>query len=354
MSPVGFDFGTSILVSARKNKDNETVIKSERNCFVDIPVDGEDMLAGSNYIKDTELGEERIFVIGKDSIKICNITSSNDSNGQRRTMLRRPMANMVINSRSEKKAIQMLKYMSQKLIGPPEKDGEICVVSIPANPLDGSVSNTFHQDLCLQFISELGYEVYPLTESLAIVFATNPTTKDEYGEELNMTGIGISWGAGGTNGCLAYKGKDTIKFSIARGGDWIDEEVSRVIGLTSSEVTVQKEKKSRLGQLDLLNQNPNDEVAYALSVYYRSLVSQVIKEFKKEFITKGTQFTDPIEVVISGGTSMPNGFSELVEKVIKENNWPFDIKGVRRAKDPLSGTAVGCLNAALSKEKKNV
>ena len=78
-----------------------------------------------------------------------------------------------------------------------------------------------------------------------------------------------------------------------------------------------------------------------------------MKQFKEEFIKNGTQFTDPIEVVVSGGTSKPNGFEALVEQVIKDVSWPFDIKGVRRAKDALSATAVGCLTAAISKEKKS-
>lgn len=349
---VGMDFGTSILVVARKDEDGKTVVKSERNCFIDVSTEGEEMLAGSNYIKDVEAGEEKLFVIGKDAIKLANITARNDSMGERKSGLRRPMAKMVINSKTEKKAIQMLRHMAQNLIGKPDKENEVCVVSIPANPLDNTFSNTFHEDVCLQIIKDMGWDAYPITESLAVVFATNPTTKDEYGEDLQMTGIGISWGAGGTNGCLAYKGKDTIRFALPRGGDWIDEEVSKVTGLTSSEVTVQKEKKSRKGELDLMNPDPSDEIAYAITVYYRSLIQQVAKEFRKEFVEKGTQFTDPIEIVVSGGTSMPKGFPELVEKIVKESNWPFDIKGVRRAQEPLSGTAIGCLNAALSKEKK--
>lgn len=348
---IGFDFGTAVLVSARKEEDDKIEIKSERNCFIGISVEGEDMLAGSNYIKDTEGGEQKLFVLGKDAIKFANLTQTT-TNGERKTGLRRPMAKMVINSGMEKKAIQILKHMTQKLIGKPKHENEVCVISIPANPLDGSFNNTFHQSICVEMVREMGYEVFPIMESMAIVYATNPKTVDEYGEELNMTGIGISWGAGGTNGCLAYKGKDSIRFALARGGDWIDEEVAKVTGLTSSEVTVQKEKKSRLGKLDLMNPDPSDEVMYAACVFYKSLITQVVKEFKAEFIKNNVQFTDPIEVVVSGGTSMPNGFVELVKATISEVGWPFDIKDVRRAQDPLSGTAIGCLNAALSKEKK--
>jgi hypothetical protein len=40
------------------------------------------------------------------------------------------------------------------------------------------------------------------------------------------------------------------------------------------------------------------------------------------------------------------------EQAIATIGWPFDIKGVRRTDDPLSSTAIGCLTAAISREKK--
>ena len=73
---------------------------------------------------------------------------------------------------------------------------------------------------------------------------------------------------------------------------------------------------------------------------------------KKAFIKEGKTFNAPLEVVISGGTSKPIGFCDLVEKVIQEVGWPFDISGVRGAKEPLHATALGCLTAATSRERK--
>jgi len=350
---VGFDYGTSILVVARKNEEGKVEAFSERNCFLDVSIDAEDMLAGSNYIKDEENGEERLYVIGKDAIVLANMNSKNDPISGRTSGLRRPMAKMVINSKMEKKAIQMLKYMSQNLIGQAKEEGEICVVSIPANPLDQTFSNTFHENMCLQFISDMGYEAFPITESLAVIYATNPTTTDSTGEELSMTGIGISWGAGGTNGCLAYKGKDTIRFALPKGGDWIDEQVSGVTGFTASEVTVRKERSSRENKLDLSKEpDGSDDVISAMYIFYKALIDEVAKNFKAEFVKQGTYFEEPIEVVVSGGTSMPKGFEDLLKDRIERAKWPFEIKGVRKAKDPLRATAIGCLNAATSKEKK--
>lgn len=352
---VGIDFGTMYVVSARKDEEGKTIIKNERNCFFDVGSDFEEMLSNSdfNYIKENENGEEKLFVLGKDALKLANLYAQNEKSGIRVSKLRRPMQRMVINSRTDKKAIQMLKYMSQSLVGKPDYEGEVAVISVPADPISEEFNNVFHSNMCQQFIRELGYEVIPINEALAVVFASNPSTKDEDGQELNMTGIGISWGAGGTNGCLAYKGKDTIRFSLDRGGDWIDQQTSMICNMTQSEVTVAKEKLSKEGKLDL--SAPcfvDDDVTSGLYIYYKNLVENVVKQFKDQFVEKGTQFTDPIEVVVSGGTSKPNGFEELVEQVINEVGWPFEIQGVRRVKDALSSTALGCLTAAISREKK--
>jgi hypothetical protein len=351
---IGIDFGTCFLVAAKKDENDKTTITNERNCFFDVDVEFEDMLKSSdyNYVKDTENGEERLFIVGKDALKLANLYAKNNKSGSRTSGLRRPMQKMVINSQSDKKAIQMLKYMIQALVGKTEKEGEIAVISIPSNPIDGGFNNVFHSNMCQSFIKELGYEVYPINEALAVVYATNPKTVDEDGETLNMTGIGISWGAGGTNGCLAYKGQDTIRFALPMGGDWIDEQTSTICQMTPSEITVAKEKASKEGRLDLSSPCLDDEVLAGLYFYYRELIKTAVDQFKKEFIKNGTNFTDPIEVVVSGGTSKPKGFEELVKQIISETKWPFDIKGVRRADNALASTAIGCLNAALSKEKK--
>ena len=355
--PIGIDFGTSYLVSARVSKEENGTprLLTERNCFFAVNIEAEDIISSSeyNYIKAEESGEEKIFILGKDALKLANLYASNDAiSGERKSGLRRPMQKMVINSKTDKKAIQMLKYMSQGIAGKPEKEGEVAVISVPADPVTGEFNNVFHSNMCQNFIKELGYDVYPINEALAVVYATNPVTKDEDGEELNMTGIGISWGAGGTNGCLSYKGQDTIRFSYPNGGDWIDEQTSSICQMTPSEITIYKEKASKDNRLDLSAPNYEDEVLSGLYIYYRNLVTTVIRQFKDEFIKNGTQFTDPIEVVVSGGTAKPNGFEELVEQVIKEVSWPFDIKGVRKANNSLSATALGCLAAARSKEKK--
>jgi len=350
---VGMDFGTMVLVVARKDVEGKTIASAERNCFYGVSPEWENMLAnnGYNFIKDIENGEERLYVVGKDALNLANLQAEKDFSGERTTGLRRPMQNMVINSKSDKKSIQMLKYMAQGLVGKPEKEGEVCVISIPANPLSGGFNNEFHSKMCQKFIEELGYTVYPIEEFLAVIYATNPQMEED-GEVSNMSGVGISWGAGGTNCGVAYKGQPTVNFALDRGGDWLDAQVATCTSLTSSEACSIKEKSSNEGKLDLENPNFEDDILGAYYIYYESLIKTVVKEYKKQFIENKINITCPIEVIISGGTSKPKGFDVMLEKAIKEISWPFDIKGIRRAKDPLASTAIGALTAAISKEKK--
>jgi hypothetical protein len=351
---VGFDFGTSVLVSARKNKEDKTVITAERNCFLDLDISFKDTIGIDkyNFIEDEENGEKKIYICGKDAIILANLLSTKNISGEKISSLRRPMSRMVINSKIDKKSIQMLKYMSQNLIGKPEYEGEVAVISIPANPMGNEFNNVFHENMCLSFIRELGYDPYPINESLAIAYSSNPSTKDEDGNVLNMTGISCSFGGGGVNASLVFKGQNTFAFSLPKSGDWLDQQVSLVTSLTVSEVTLIKEKLSNEGKLDLSNPDFSDEIISAIYIYYNNLISMVIKQFKEKFIQEKISFPYPLEFIVSGGMSKPKGFEKLVEKSIKENSWPFEISQVIRTKDPLASTALGCLAAAISKEKK--
>lgn len=350
---VGIDFGTMNIVVARKNDEGKVTVAAEKNCFFDVPTDWEDMLTGSdfNFTKLVENGEERLFVCGKDALRLANLYSKKDTSGDRVSGLRRPMQNMVLNSKSDKMSVQMLKFMVQNLVGPPKEEGEICFVSVPANPLSGQFNNNFHSMMCQQFIRELGYTVEPIPEFLAVIYASNPTMEED-GEKIPMTGVGISWGAGGTNCGVAYKRQPTVNFALDKGGDWIDKQIASVTQLTNSEVTVEKEKLSKAEKVSLSNPDFGDEISGAVYIYYDALIREVVTSFKAQFLENKINFTSPVEIVVSGGTSLIPGFEAHFEKIVKEVSWPFDISGIRKAPNPLAATAVGALNRALASEKK--
>ena len=63
------------------------------------------------------------------------------------------------------------------------------------------------------------------------------------------------------------------------------------------------------------------------------------------------QFTDPVEVVVAGGTSLVSGFVEVFAEELQKVDFPLKISGVRRAEDAISAVVRGCLIAASLDER---
>jgi hypothetical protein len=131
----------------------------------------------------------------------------------------------------------------------PARPGEVLYFSIPANPVDSTINNSFHSKTAERFLRGLGYDARPLGEGLAVVYAENPKMYAPDGP-IPFTGIGISMGAGQANFCLAERGLPLDEFSIARSGDWIDANVARMTGQPKTKVLRVKEKRLNFNKLD--------------------------------------------------------------------------------------------------------
>jgi len=57
-------------------------------------------------------------------------------------------------------------------------------------------------------------------------------------------------------------------------------------------------------------------------------------------------------VVVTGGTSSPDGFEELFEDHLNDANLPFSISSVQRATEQMYSVARGALVAARSEERE--
>ena len=77
-------------------------------------------------------------------------------------------------------------------------------------------------------VKKLGYKPKPLYEGLAVIFS-------ELADE-NFTGIGISFGAGMVNICLACMSVPVFSFSVTKAGDWIDQQVAKALAETASRI----------------------------------------------------------------------------------------------------------------------
>jgi actin-like ATPase involved in cell morphogenesis len=335
------DIGTSFIVGAEL-KGGKEVFTIERDAFFSMAKEdfAEEMLndAGAKYL----VKGDQIYVVGEDALKYCMITGKQDN-------YRRPMKKGVLNP-GEEESIPLLERLIEGIVGKPSFPGEVIAATIPAAPLDEEKDVTFHKIVVERFLKKLGYDVRILNEALAIIYAENPTVADSNGgAPAPFSGIGISFGAGMTNLVVSWRAKKLFEISVARGGDWIDESVSKVRNVPVGKVTHEKEKRLNLSKVD-----PKDSIGIGLEVYYEELIRYTLKQFAAHFKSAQTALDSPMEIVIAGGTSMVPGFIDKFNAILAEVGSPLPIRGVRHAKDPLKTVAKGSLVAALSMEKKKL
>lgn len=321
----GLDVGTANLISAVQDKEGNLYIKAQRDAFIDIDQDDftRNMLTklGVQYV----ILNNRMIVVGDPAFELANIFN-------RET--RRPMQHGMI-SPKEPDALPIMKLLIEKLLGPPQKQGEVCYFSVPAEPIDFSMNVTYHKGLFMDLLKKLGYEPKPLVEGHAVVFA-------ELADD-DFTGIGISGGGGMFNVCVAYKTIPALTFSTSRGGDWIDNNVAQVLGIKSSKACALKEKG-----VDITK--PGNREQQAIEIYFRELIRYTLENIKKRFEAGSDMpsFPEPVDIVFAGGTPLIGGFIDVVKQELERTKFPIPIKNVRRAEDSLNAIAKGCLVAAMS------
>ena len=320
----GLDVGTANLLSAMQDANGEIVVKRERNAFLQIPSEfgsNRDMLTRLNvpYVSF----RDRLYVLGDASFNLANMF------GQE---VRRPMSDGFL-SPNEQDAIPMIRFIIERLLGEANAEGEPVYFCIPAPSIDKENDTVYHEGIVSNIVKKLGYTPHAMNEAHAIVYSELA--------EHDFTGIGVSCGGGMFNVCVAYKTIPAVKFSVARGGDWIDAHVAKVMGIPRTRATAIKES-----DVNLMEPRTREEEAVVL--YYRNLVSYVLQNLKQRFqlARDVPQFTDPVEVVVGGGTSLIGGFVEVFAEELQKIDFPLQVAGVRRAEDAMTSVVRGCLIAA--------
>ncbi|MGQ4557319.1 hypothetical protein [Halobellus sp. GM3] len=322
------DVGTMNLLSARQD-GSETVFVQQRNSFVEIEYSdmAEQMLSRSDVLHIRK--DNQVYIVGDDALNFANIFNEET---------RRPMQAGILSS-DEQSAIPMIKLITEQVVGEPEYDDELLYFSVPADPIDDDVSTLYHQKTIESLLADMGYQPEPINEGMAVIYSELANRE--------FTGLGISFGAGMTNVCLSYYAVPVMKFSIARGGDWIDEQAAKATGTPVDKVTSVKEEDFSLDfETDV------GGVEGALSIYYDNLLDYVIENLIKEVDEEDVEEGLDVPVVVTGGTSSPEGFEALFEERLNEANIPFSISDVRQAENPLYSVAQGALVAARSEEQR--
>jgi hypothetical protein len=312
------DVGTMFLCSY-----NGTEFKSLRNTFLDIPntkfIENMFKMSGISYINYNN----KLYVLGQDAFEYAQTKGE---------QLRRPMSSGTI-SPNEVDALPILKIFFKTLLGEATA-GDKVVYSIPANPIDNSdIDIVYHKNICSDILASIGYEGIALNEAMAIIYSECQPEK--------MTGISISAGCGMQNVGCSHLGMEVFSFSVARSGDYIDNIVANSVGVPKSRVCYIKENDFKI-TLD-----PNENIIkQALNITYKDTIKYVVDNMVKAFksIKNPPNFLQPVPIIISGGTSKPEGYLEFMAEEIKNSDLKnyINIGEIRKAKDPLTAVANGC------------
>jgi len=321
----GLDVGTANLLSAVQKNDGKVVVKRERNMFLEVPTNVQRNRAMLTRLNVPYVSyRDRLYVLGDSSFSLANMFGRE---------VRRPMMEGFLSPR-EQDAIPMLRFIVERLLGPRSAENEPVYFSVPAPSIDQDNDTIYHQGVIESLLKKLGYQPHPINEGHAVVYSEL--------SDRDFTGIGVSCGGGMFNVCVAYRTIPAVTFSVCRGGDWIDEHVAKVMGMPRTRATDIKEAEG----LNLAEPRNREEEAVVL--YYRNLIEYVLTNLAKRFrlAQDVPSFTEPVEIVLAGGTSLVGGFVDIFAQELKKVEFPLQVAGIRRADDPLTSVVRGCLIAA--------
>lgn len=340
MAALGLDLGTKTIVLARRGEDGRPVFRQEINGFYEFP-------RPDNFTKQLLVKQEipfierdgKFFALGKKAEQLAYTFNSN---------LRRPMASGTISR--EQEAITIMASIVHAIIGKITEDS-ILYYCIPADAVNNVTNVQFHQKIAQMIIdnkkTEAKISAFPINEARAIAVGT--------GDSL---AIAISWGAGMVNVCYSMFGVPVFEFSIVGSGDWVDTKTAESFGYVHSDPNGKYPETptticQRKHNIDLTKPiNEMDRVDQAITVNYQILIENVVVNIIEGFnknIDKA-RISQPIPIIMAGGTASPNGFVQYFDRILKSKKLPFEVSSVSIHPRPLYAVAEGCLVAAESHE----
>lgn len=193
-------------------------------------------------------------------------------------------------------------------------------------------------------ITSGGYKIFGLNSIEKIEDYNGDVYDLAIEENHDFTAPGICFhncGAGTISSGIFLGGQPITTFCTSKAGDYIDMYAAQSdVDWTPSIVQAEKEKMD-LGK-------PQNEMQEVIQSYYQRLFKYTVQNIAQNLNDSKqlSRFTQPIDMVVSGGTIAVKGAVELFTKVVKENNFPLPIANVKKANNPLYVTADGCLVAA--------
>jgi hypothetical protein len=325
VSAIGLDVGTSRIVTAKRNGDGFQ-FDAQLNAFVDLPPSRftEATLRREGVPYSVE--ESRIVVYGSESARFADLLG---------VEIRRSMSRGVLNP-VEPESLVQIRRIVELVTGKAQTKGQRLCFTVPAGVRGSEEHLTYHEASLRQLLSGLGYEVRSINEGLAVVYAEL--------ESSSYTGIGVSFGGGLCNICLAYLSVPVATFAVGKAGDFIDSSAAMAAGEQVTRIRLRKEDTF------CFNGTHSDKSLQALTVYYDDMIAAVVAAMREQFAAcaGSTRFKRALPVVLSGGTAMPKGFRDRFAAALERAPLPLEVSEVRLAANPLETTAKGALIAALT------
>lgn len=320
----GLDVGTvHLTASARSRKSGELLLNVERNALLEVRADGVTQALLRKFGIDCVVRGPKAYLIGDPAYDLATVFDK---------PIRRPLKENAASGADPDGAL-MARDLLERVLGRPRKPGEVCVYSVPADPAEGTVNFIYFRGVVENALRALGYVPRPMIDSHVII-------QSEF-QNAEYTGIGVTCGAGMINVCVACKGLPALTFSTSRGGDWIDENVARSIGVAAAQVRSVKERAMHLYR-------PDDPVQGAVAIYYRHLLQDLFDAFRRKISEAAwiPASSKPMDIVCAGGAAMVDGFLDLFREEFHKAQLPVPVGEIRLAKDPLHAVAAGCQRAA--------
>jgi len=330
---IGVDIGTGFISCAERDADQikfrkirDAFFKLNPSKFLEGAANqfGENMLknSGAHYVKVDGI----IYVLGDDAFRFASLFHQE---------CLRPMSKGVLNPKQPVSNL-MVSELVKAIAGRPTNEDDVLYYCVPAEPIDADYDVEYHKQILNGVFEDLGYKnINVMTEGLAIIYSELADTQ--------YTGIGMSFGAGMCNIVYSFMGMPVFSFSLSRGGDWIDAHAAQHTDETHNVVTTIKERAG-FSLYDSTN-----GIQKAISVYYESLLSYVVEQFKELYErTPKKQLpnvTMEMPIVIAGGTSLVVGFVDRLRELTADD-FPVPISEIRHAQQPLFAVSNGLYQAA--------
>lgn len=328
----GFDAGTFNLVSCKRNDKGDIVYKREVNAFLEMPLDNKfvfNMMKKAGVPLILREDANVAYALGEAAVEMAYTMPQIE--------LRRPMKDGCVNPK-ERDAFQIMSIMIHSLLDNVTNDNEVLYYTVPANAVNSETDADYHGKILdaifKAFKSDKGQKVnaMPINEALALVYAELA--------EKNFTGFGISCGAGMVNVTFAIFGAPVFSFAIVNSGDWIDKQAARA---TDKPIAFINKEKTKVD----LTKEPTNLVERAIQTQYRLMIEKTVAGIKKGLEEHHKSRPEhPVDIIVAGGTSSPNGFEQLFREVVSTADLPIQIGNIIKPADPLFSVAKGCLIAA--------